>query len=120
MTTDDVKFTAVVPVVPVTNAAEAIAFYRDKLGFELAFEAGPDYACISRLGVEIHLDGVVNAAAGEVSVRITTHGIDALHAELEPQGVIHPEEPLETKPWGLRQFSVVDLDGNRITFTQPA
>ena len=28
--------------------------------------------------------------------------------------------PLETKPWGLRQFSVVDLDGNRITFAQPA
>jgi len=120
MTTDDVKFTAVVPVVPVTNAGEAIAFYRDKLGFELSFEAGPDYAGVSRLGTELHLDGVVNGAAGEVSVRITTHGIDALYAELEPQGVIHPEEPLETKPWGLRQFSVVDLDGNRITFAQPA
>jgi uncharacterized glyoxalase superfamily protein PhnB len=120
MATDDVKFTAVVPVVPVRNTADAIAFYRDKLGFDVAFEAGPDYAGVSRLGIEIHLDGVVNAAAGAVSVRITTHGIDALYADLEPQGVIHPEEPLETKPWGLRQFSVVDLDGNRITFAQPA
>ena len=120
MTRDDVKFSAVVPVIPVTNTAEAIAFYRDKLGFDLAFEAGPDYAGVARLGAELHLDGVLAAAAGEVSVRITTQGIDTLYAELEPQGVIHPEEPLETKPWGLRQFSVVDLDGNRITFAQPA
>jgi uncharacterized glyoxalase superfamily protein PhnB len=120
MTTDDVKFTAVVPVLPVTNAAEAIAFYRDKLGFELAFEAGPDYAGVARLGVELHLDGVANAAAGDVSVRITTHGVDALHAELEPQGVVDPQEPLETKPWGLRQFSVRDNCGNRLTFAQPA
>ncbi|HEY7069828.1 MAG TPA: VOC family protein [Acidimicrobiales bacterium] len=120
MTTEDVKFTAVVPVVPVRNAADAIAFYRDKLGFDLAFEAGPDYAGVARLGVELHLDGVVNDAAGAVSVRITVHGVDALYAELEPRGVIHPEEPLEIKPWGLRQFSVVDLDGNRITFAQPA
>jgi uncharacterized glyoxalase superfamily protein PhnB len=120
MTRDDVKFSAVVPVIPVTNTAEAIAFYLDKLGFDLAFEAGPDYAGVTRLGAELHLDGVLDAAAGEVSVRITTLGIDALYAELEPQGVIHPEEPLETKPWGLRQFSVVDLDGNRITFAQPA
>jgi catechol 2,3-dioxygenase-like lactoylglutathione lyase family enzyme len=120
MTTDDVKFTAVVPVIPVTSTPEAIAFYRDKLGFELAFEAGPDYAGVARLGVELHLDGVVNAAAGEVSVRITTAGVETLYAELEPQGVIHPEEPLETKPWGLRQFSIVDLDGNRLTFAQPA
>jgi uncharacterized glyoxalase superfamily protein PhnB len=120
MTTDDVKFTAVVPVIPVTSTPEAIAFYRDKLGFELAFEAGPDYAGVARLGVELHLDGVVNAAAGDVSVRITTHGVDALHAELEPQGVVDPQEPLETKPWGLRQFSVRDNCGNRLTFAQPA
>jgi catechol 2,3-dioxygenase-like lactoylglutathione lyase family enzyme len=115
-----VKLTQTIPAMPVREMPQAVAFYRDKLGFELSFEAGPDYAGVSRLGAELHLDGVVNGAAGEVSVRITTHGIDALYAELEPQGVIHPEEPLETKPWGLRQFSVVDLDGNRITFAQPA
>jgi hypothetical protein len=34
--------------------------------------------------------------------------------------VIHPAEPLETKPWGMRQFSALDLDGNRLTFAQPA
>jgi catechol 2,3-dioxygenase-like lactoylglutathione lyase family enzyme len=120
MQSDDVRFTAVVPVVPVTDVREAVDFYRDKLGFEQAFEAGPDYVGVTRLGVELHLDGVVNAAAGDVSVRITTDGIDALYAELEPGGVVHPDEPLETKPWGLRQFSVLDPSGNRLTFAQPA
>lgn len=31
--------------------------------------------------------------------------------------MIHPNEPLETKPFGMRQFSVLD-DGNRLTFAQ--
>ena len=46
-------------------------------------------------------------------------GVDELYAELSKQGVIHPREPLETKPFGMRQFSVLDADKNRITFAQP-
>jgi hypothetical protein len=34
--------------------------------------------------------------------------------------VIHPNGVLETKPWGLKEFTVLDLDGNGITFYEPA
>lgn len=43
-----------------------------------------------------------------------------LESVIPVQGVIHPQEPLETKPFGMRQFSVLDADANRITFAQPA
>jgi hypothetical protein len=43
-----------------------------------------------------------------------------LYAEIEPQGVVLPSERLETKVWGFRQFTVLDLDGNHITFAEPA
>ena len=68
----------------------------------------------------LHLDGVVNAAAGHVTCRVETEHPDELFAELEPKGVVDPSEPIRTMPWGARQFSVLDCCGNRITFTGTA
>ncbi len=38
--------------------------------------------------------------------------LDATYHELTSLGA-NIVEPLEKKPWGLRQFTVEDLDGNR-------
>ena len=38
--------------------------------------------------------------------------IDATYHELKSSGA-NIVEPLEKKPWGLRQFTLEDLDGNR-------
>jgi uncharacterized glyoxalase superfamily protein PhnB len=115
----ETRILGTVPVVPVIDVGPAIAFYRDALGFTLAFEQGA-YAGVERGGAHVHLDGVANAAAGQVTVRIAVEGVDALYAEIEPKGVVDPAEPLNTKPWGARQFSVLDCCGNRITFVEGA
>ena len=112
-----IRLEAAIPVLPVRDVAKAVAFYRDRLGFAPRFDMG-DYAGVARGPIEIHLDGSA-PVAGSVTCRISLTGVDALYAELEQQGVIHPQEPLETKPRGLRQFSALDVDGNRITFAQP-
>jgi uncharacterized glyoxalase superfamily protein PhnB len=41
--------------------------------------------------------------------------IEATYNELRSRGA-RIVEPLEKKPWGLRQFTVEDLDGNRFYF----
>jgi uncharacterized glyoxalase superfamily protein PhnB len=41
--------------------------------------------------------------------------IDATYNELKSLGS-NIVEPLQTMPWGLRQFTVEDLDGNRFYF----
>ncbi len=115
----EIRITGTVPVLPVTDIDEAIAFYRDALGFTLAFQQG-DYAGVDRGAAHVHLDGVVNAAAGQVTVRVPVEGVDALYAEIEPKGVIDPAEPLNTTPWGARQFSALDCCGNRVTFVEGA
>ena len=106
-----------IPVLPVRDVPKAVAFYRERLGFTPLFELGP-YAGVKRGPIELHLDGS-GPPAPPVSARIAVRGVDEVYAELEKQSVIHPQEPLETKPFGMRQFSVLDLDGNRITFAQP-
>jgi hypothetical protein len=45
--------------------------------------------------------------------------VDGLYEELLPRGVVKPDEQLATMSHGLRQFSVLDPDGNRITFAEP-
>jgi catechol 2,3-dioxygenase-like lactoylglutathione lyase family enzyme len=114
----DPRLEAAIPVLPVGDVPKAVAFYRDRLGFAPRFELG-DYAGVGRGPIEIHLDGSGPVLA-PVTCRIAVSRVDALYAELAKQGVIHPREPLETKLFGMRQFSVLDADGNRLTFAQPA
>ena len=117
MTGNPIKLTSSTPVIPVLDASEAIRFYTDELGFALAFEQGA-YAGVVRDGIEVHLDAIVNEAAGKVTCRFGTDGVDELFAELEPKGVIDPAEPIRDTPWGTRQFSVLDGCGNRLTFVR--
>ena len=112
----DIELSRALPVLPVQEIKGATAFYRDVLGFELAFEMA-DYAGVCRGPVELHLDATAPVTS-PVSARIDTIGVDALYEQIEPSGVVKPDERLETKPWGLRQFSVLDPSGNRITFAE--
>jgi hypothetical protein len=112
------KLLSAIPVLPVRDLGKSVPFYQDRLGFTPAFEFGP-YAGVMRGGIEIHLDAGVPETE-PVTCRISAQGIEAVYEELRKQDVIHPDEPLETKPWGMRQFSVLDLDSNRITFAEPA
>lgn len=115
----DVELTAAVPVLPVHDADKAVDFYVTRLGFAKAFAFGP-YAGVHRGPVMIHLDAAETAAyPGPTCCRVDVRGVDALCAEMQAQGVVHPDEPLETKPFGMRQFSVLDCCGNRITFAEP-
>ncbi len=41
------------------------------------------------------------------------------HEEYQAQGVIHPNGPLDTKPWGTKEFGVLDPTGVCITFYEP-
>jgi catechol 2,3-dioxygenase-like lactoylglutathione lyase family enzyme len=121
VTANPIKLASATPVIPVLDAAKAIRFYTERLGFTLAFEQGP-YAGVVRDGVEVHLDGsgVGNEGAGKVTCRIETEGVDELFAELSDTGVIDPAEPIRDTPWGSRQFSALDGCGNRLTFVRSA
>ncbi len=44
--------------------------------------------------------------------------VDALFAELEPRGVLHPivTDGVSATDFGTREFPTLDLDGNLVTF----
>jgi hypothetical protein len=76
---------------------------------------------MQRDAVQVHFwkcdDKGIPAVTG---CRVGVHDIVALYEELKLKGVIHPNAPLQQKPWGLNEFAILDGDGNLVTFFEPA
>ena len=104
------------PILASLNAEETIAFYSNKLGF--TFHSNWDgYLIFSRDEISVHLwptdDSSIPKNTG-CYVYVTE--VDRLYAEFEPVGVVHPNGKLKDMPWGMRQFSILDNNGNIIHF----
>jgi hypothetical protein len=96
------------------------SYYIGQLGFMELADYG-DYLLLEKDGVEIHffefktLDPLENY--GQIYIR--TNEIEALYNQLvETNVTIHPNAPLQRKPWGQMEFSLLDPDHNLITFGQ--
>ena len=116
----ELELKTAIPVLAVEDVNKAVDFYTTRLGFEKLFEFGP-YAGVARGAATIHLDGAETSVfPGPTCCRVDVQGVEKLSAEMEAQGVVHPDEHLATTPFGMRQSSVLDCCGTRITFAQPA
>jgi hypothetical protein len=105
-----------VPVLYSIDIGPSVTFYEEKLGFRRR-GIYPNYAVLERDGVEIHLGLTDDSSLPKnTQCRVNVAGIEALYAACTAQGIVHPKGPLTVQPWGFREFSVLDLDGNLIKF----
>ena len=104
-----------VPELPVADVERAQQHYRDALGFEIGWlYPGAEIGAVSRAGVAIFFRK--REPPFEPAVHwVFAEDIDASYAELRSLEA-NIVDPLETKPWGLRQFTVRDPDGNLFHF----
>lgn len=107
------------PVLASLDLERTVAFYRAKLGFEQVYLVPGTWGIVARDGVRIHFWPCPDRAIAEsTSCRVDVTGIDELFRELDAQGVVHPNARLADKPWGTREFGILDGDGNLITFAE--
>jgi len=133
-----VTLSQTIPALPVRDAAAAVAFYRDRLGFEVLHHDG-GFAVLGRGEAVVHLweasdeswrerpslerpvcSGAESFIAGTASCRIRVEGVDELYAELRASDVLHPvsKEAVDDTDFGTREFATLDLDGNAVAFFQ--
>ena len=118
--------TGIAPQFLVDDLDRAIAYYCDKLGFELDFMYQSFYASVTRDGFAIHLKhGPILAAEREhrkqhehLDAYISVAGIRGLYGELEKSGA-QIIKPLEERPWACLDFYVEDPDGYILCFSEP-
>ena len=116
--------TEIHPKLPMRDKAITRYYYLNQLGFKEFGEADYEgYLMIQMDGIQIHffefkaLDPKDNY--GQVYIR--TDDIKGLYRSfLEKNVAIHPNAPLQTKPWGQMEFSILDPDNNLLTFGQTA
>jgi uncharacterized glyoxalase superfamily protein PhnB len=119
--------TGVAPQFLVDDLAAAIEYYREKLGFELAFCYDSFYAAVSRDGFAIHLKCAPKTLSDRAHRKEHEHldayssvtGVAALHDELRSRGALIIR-PLETQPWSCIDFSVEDAEGYILCFSEPS
>ena len=103
------------PELPVADVELAQQHYRDVLGFEIGWlEPGKEIGAVSRGDVAIFFRK--KTPPFEPAVHwVFVADIDAAYEELQRLGA-RITGLLEKKPWGVRQFTVEDIDGNRFYF----
>ncbi|WP_262248087.1 bleomycin resistance protein [Parapedobacter soli] len=113
---------AINPKLLMRDKAATRNFYINKLGFrEFGSADFEGYLMVEKEDIEIHffefkdLDPKENY--GQVYIR--TDDIDKLYKSYAANNLIHPNGPLERKPWGQWEFSMLDPDNNLLTFGQP-
>ncbi|MBI3714607.1 MAG: hypothetical protein HY255_01285 [Betaproteobacteria bacterium] len=114
--TGKATFITSTPLVPTGPAslAEALAFYRDQLGFAVTWQSDT-MAGLQRGAVTLNL--VVNSepmCLVNASFSIGVDDLDALFAEYHqiPARI----GPLEMKPWGRREFHMIVPSGVCLQF----
>ena len=112
--------TSVHPKLPMRNKATTKKYYIEQLGFSELNDYG-DYLLLNKDNIEIHffefkeLDPKKNY--GQVYIR--TNDIENFYQNLLDCKVnIHPNAPLQLKPWGQKEFAILDPDNNLLTFGQ--
>jgi catechol 2,3-dioxygenase-like lactoylglutathione lyase family enzyme len=111
-----------IPILPADDLATAKAFYVDRLGFKVTFEASENGRTgllgLARGTIELTLDSPMPGHGREACVSLHVDDADAYYREWSAAVPVlrapHDEE------WGARTFDLIDPSGNTIFVIGPS
>jgi catechol 2,3-dioxygenase-like lactoylglutathione lyase family enzyme len=111
---------SVIPQLRIANAEKSLAFYVDGLGFSVdwkhQFEPGfPLFFQITRAAQTIFLSEHAGDCEVGGAVYFLVPDVDACYSAFLSRGMAFSKLPEDT-PWGTREMSLIDPDGNRLRF----
>ena len=118
------QFDIAIPTLPSRSLADTLAFYR-RLGFDgRILGSGDSYAVLQRGTVELHffIHGELRPAESSAGCYIRVPDVESIYrafavAQLPPRGIPRMDA-LEVKPWGMKEFAIIDPDGNQLRIGQ--
>ncbi|MFC2013749.1 VOC family protein [Chloroflexota bacterium] len=119
------------PTLAVRNMKETIEFYKNSLGFKVGIcfpdANNPEYADLSKDGMVLMVIPAENCGIGSkekpgigVNLYMQIDGdIDKYYDGLKKRGV-KIEVDIKDEPYGIRDFTVEDINGYLLTFNTPS
>jgi lactoylglutathione lyase len=119
-----VPFRDAFPILNTPDVSRAVAFYRERFGFEERYrfpeDGAPEFVVVVLGPFSLGLTAVEEVEpAGRVALWLYCEDVDAEIASLRDAGVKITREP-EDQDWGERMAAVSDPDGNEIFIGQRA
>jgi catechol 2,3-dioxygenase-like lactoylglutathione lyase family enzyme len=112
-----------IPILPSRSLNDTLVFFR-RLGFEGEIHSQGNYAILTRGTVELHFftHRELDPATSSAGCYIRVSDVESIYRAFAPAGLPNKGIPrqvaLEDKPWGMREFAIVDPDGNLIRIGQ--
>ena len=112
-----------IPTLPSRDVNATVAFYR-RLGFEGGVHSHGDYAILARGTLELHFftHSELRPEESSAGCYLRVIDVDSIYRAFSAAGLprqgIPRVDALQDKPWGLREFAVVDADGNLLRIGQ--
>lgn len=110
--------TDIIAKLPMRQQELTSAFYK-KLGFTVFGNELDHYLMLQKDNLQLHFFEFKNLVPDENygQIYIRTTSIENLYNSfMENKVPIHPNGNLAEKPWGQKEFSILDPDNNLITF----
>lgn len=110
------KVPSIAPVFAVKNVDATSKYFVDVLGFKQDFRF-EEYASVvfGELAIHVTSAGVLPRPIGGGTAYIFVEEVDKYFKEVSGRGA-KVKLPLQDQPYGLRDFTVEDLDGNVVSF----
>ena len=116
----------IIPMFRIFDVDMALAFYVGFLGFHEKFRAQfepetPFYMGVEQDGILIHLSEHFGDATPGSHIRIEVDDLDAFCTQLNAKRYRNARpQGSSDQPWGVREMTIADPFGNRITFWKRA
>jgi uncharacterized glyoxalase superfamily protein PhnB len=111
-------YSRVAPSVFVSDHKRALDFYVNVLGFTLDNIDDPPFrAVVTQRAAVLHLD-LVPGKAGSGSIHMLVDDLDLVFTRVQSAGA-KVLQPPTSQPWGLRELTVADPDGNVLEIATP-
>jgi catechol 2,3-dioxygenase-like lactoylglutathione lyase family enzyme len=115
-----------IPVLPAKSLDETIAFYA-RLGFAVGsrYDEPAPYAILGRGLVELHFFGFPGLRPEDsyAGCYLRVNDVDKFHRDWSALGLPTEGIPrltaIRDEPWGMREFALVDANGNLIRVGEP-
>jgi uncharacterized glyoxalase superfamily protein PhnB len=117
------KFYRVNPFIPVRNLQETLDFYRDKFGFYEEWKFGEVDGGIRRDDMRLVFcedpDYIkeINNETYNFTLTWFVDNVDDIYNEFKERN-IEIKSDIEDKPWGIREFTIEDINGYRIRVSE--
>lgn len=115
MSDEQASLISVAPILTSYDVDATEAFYLTKLGFQTVSKyVDFGYLIVKRDDIELHFTLFTEGGptTTQTMCYLRVKGIDAFYQEVREAGAVHPNGPLRNTAWRMREFAVLDGDGN--------